>query len=207
MGIPQDLTYKVSSTATFIEELESKLNIAEENILVDELTTIGNRKGYVETINRERKSWSTSKLPLTIMLIDADKFKRINDNFGHSVGDQVLKCLGQTLKKQIRSTDYVARYGGEEFVIIMPASDLKESIQLAEKIKKVISSLKFELRTQKKALKITCSFGIATFTECCSNTTDVFIAADKALYQAKENGRNTIVALSEEKFIYLDKKK
>lgn len=201
-----DLTYKVSSTATFIEELEMKLNVAEENILVDELTTIGNRKGYVETINKERKSWSVSKLPLTLMLIDADKFKRINDEFGHSVGDQVLKCIGQTLKKQIRSTDYVARYGGEEFVIIMPATDIKESVQLAKKIQKVINSLKFELRTKKKALGITCSFGLATFTERCSNTTDIFIAADKALYQAKENGRNTIVVSSEDKFIYLDKK-
>jgi len=202
-----DLTYKVSTTATFVEKLEKKLNIAEENILVDELTTIGNRKGYVERINKERKSWSSSKLPLSIMLIDADKFKRINDTFGHSVGDQVLKCIGQTLKKYIRSTDYVARYGGEEFVVIMPASDLKASAQLAKKIKTTINSLKFELRTQKKALNITCSFGIATFTESCSNTTDVFIAADKALYQAKENGRNTIVVSSEEKFIYLDKKK
>ena len=141
------------------------------------------------------------------MLIDADKFKRINDNFGHSVGDQVLKCIGQTLKKQIRSTDYVARYGGEEFVIIMPATDLKESVLLAKKIKNVINSLKFELRTQNKVLTITCSFGIATFTERRSNTTDVFISADRALYKAKENGRNTIVVSSEDKFIYLDKKK
>lgn len=200
-----DLTYKVSTTANFVEELEKKLNTAEESILVDELTTIGNRKGYVETINKARKSWSTTKLPLTLMLIDADKFKRINDSFGHSVGDQVLKCIGQTLKKHIRSTDYVARYGGEEFVIVMPATGLKESVQLAKKIKKIINSLKFELRTQNKVLKITCSFGIATFTEQCSNTTDVFIAADKALYQAKENGRNTIVVSSEDKFIYLDK--
>jgi diguanylate cyclase (GGDEF)-like protein len=202
-----DLSYKVSTTANFVEELESKLNIAEESILVDELTTIGNRKGYVEAINKERKTWSTSKLPLTLMLVDADKFKRINDTFGHNVGDQVLKCIGQTLKKQIRSTDYVARYGGEEFVIIMPATDLKEAVLLAKKIKKVINSLKFELRTKDKVLSITCSFGLATFTERRSNTTDVFIAADKALYKAKENGRNTIVVSSEEKFIYLDKKK
>ena len=202
-----DLTYKISTSATFVEELETKLNIAEENILVDELTTIGNRKGYVDTINKARKYWYDSKLPLTLMLIDADKFKLINDNFGHSVGDQVLKCIGQTLKKQIRSTDYVARYGGEEFVIIMPATNLKESVQLAKKIKKVLNSLKFELRAQNKVLNITCSFGIATFTERCSNTTDVFIAADKALYQAKESGRNTIVVSSDNKFIYLDKKK
>jgi diguanylate cyclase (GGDEF)-like protein len=202
-----DLSYKVSTTANFVEKLEAKLNIAEESVLVDELTTIGNRKGYVDRINKERKSWSASKLPLTLMLIDADKFKNINDTFGHSVGDQVLKCIGQTLQKQIRSTDYVARYGGEEFVIVMPATDLKESVLLAKKIKKVINNLKFELRNQNKVLTITCSFGIATFTERRSNTTDVFISADKALYKAKENGRNAIVVSSEEKFIYLDKKK
>jgi diguanylate cyclase (GGDEF)-like protein len=201
-----DLTYKIGTTANFVEKLETKLNIAEENVLTDELTTIGNRKGYVETINKERKAWATSKLPLTLVLIDADKFKRINDAYGHNVGDQVLKCIGQTLKKHIRSTDYVARYGGEEFVIIMPAANLKESVQLAKKLQKVINNLKFELRTHKKVLKITCSFGIATFTESCSNTTDVFIAADKALYQAKDSGRNTIVVSSEDKFIYLDKK-
>jgi diguanylate cyclase (GGDEF)-like protein len=89
----------------------------------------------------------------------------------------------------------------------MPATDLKESVLLAKKIKKMINSLKFELRTQNKVLTITCSFGIANFTERRSNTTDVFIAADKALYKAKENGRNTIVVSSEDKFIYLDKKK
>lgn len=202
-----DLSYKVSTTATFIEELETKLNIVEESVLVDELTTIGNRKGYVEAINKERKSWSASKLPLSLMLIDADNFKRINDTYGHNVGDQVLKCIGQTLKKQIRSTDYVARYGGEEFVVIMPATDLKESVLLAKKLKKIINNLKFELRTKDKVLTITCSFGLATFTERRSNTTDVFIAADKALYKAKDNGRDTIVVSSEEKFIYLDKRK
>ena len=201
------LTFKVKNTADFVEKLEKKLDVAEETILVDELTTIGNRKGYVVTINKERKSWATSKLPLTLMLIDVDKFKRINDTFGHNIGDQVLKCLGQTLKKHIRSTDYVARYGGEEFIIILPATDLNKTAQLAKKIKEVVNSLKFELRKQNKVLKITCSFGIASFSEKVSNTTDVFIAADKALYKAKESGRNAIFVANEEHFIQVDKPK
>jgi len=203
----ETLTFKVKSTADFVEKLEKKLDVAEETVLVDELTTIGNRKGYVVTINKERKIWASTQSPLTIMLIDVDKFKRINDTFGHNVGDQVLKCLGQTLKKHIRATDYVARYGGEEFIVILPGTDLNKTARLAKKIKDVVNSLKFELRKQNKVLKITCSFGISTFTEQVSNTTEVFIAADKALYKAKENGRNCIFVSSEDKFIQADKVK
>jgi len=141
------------------------------------------------------------------MVIDVDKFKTVNDNFGHSVGDQVLRNLGQTLKKHIRSSDYVARYGGEEFVIILPSTDLNKTIKLAKKIKEVINNLKFELRKKSKTLKITCSFGIASFSEKASNTIDVFNAADQALYQAKKNGRDTIVACSDDQFTTVEQAK
>jgi len=201
------LSAKVQNTSNFVEKLEKKLDIAEESNLVDELTTIGNRKGYVQAINKERKVWATSKLPLTLMVIDVDKFKPINDDYGHNIGDQVLKCLGQTLQKHIRSTDYVARYGGEEFIIVLPATDINKTAVIAKKIKEIINGLKFEIRKQNKVLKITCSYGIATFTEQVCNTTDVFIAADKALYKAKESGRNAIFAYHEEQYIHVDKQK
>lgn len=202
-----ELNFKVNNTSSFVEKLEEKLELAEECNLIDELTTIGNRKGYVVNINKERKAWSATKLPLTIMLVDVDKFKNVNDNFGHSVGDQVLKCLGQTLKKHIRSTDYVARYGGEEFVIILPATEVKKAIQIAKKIKEIVNNLKFELRKKNKVLKITCSFGISAFSEQTSNTLDVFNAADKALYQAKNNGRNAIVVSAEGQYNFVDGQK
>jgi diguanylate cyclase (GGDEF)-like protein len=177
----------------------------EESNLIDELTTVGNRKGYVKTINEERDSWLITNHPLTLMIIDIDRFKSINDSFGHSIGDQVLKCLGQTLQSNIRSSDYVARYGGEEFVIVLPATDLKQTIQIAKKLRNAVNSLKFELRKNNRALKITCSFGISSFTKNRVNTVDVFNSADKALYQAKEKGRDTIVALYKDKFISVDK--
>ncbi|MEW6982292.1 diguanylate cyclase [Colwelliaceae bacterium 6471] len=199
-----NLTDKINNTSSFVEKLEKQLDVAEENILIDELTTIGNRKGYVLTINKERNVWTTTNQPLTLLLIDVDKFKAINDSFGHSIGDQVLKCLGQTLKNNIRSTDYVARYGGEEFVIILPTTDLTTTTELAKKIRKTINNLKFELRKKNKVLNITCSFGISTFTEQCSNTTDVFNAADRALYQAKKLGRDAIVVASPEGFVTID---
>jgi diguanylate cyclase len=201
----QDLTAKVNNASSFIEKLEKKLNTLEESNLVDELTTVGNRKGYVQAINKERDSWLITNHPLTLMVIDVDRFKSINDSFGHSIGDQVLKCLAQTLQSSICSSDYVARYGGEEFVIILPATDLKQTIQIAKKLRKVVNSLKFELRKNNKALKITCSFGISNFTKDRVNTVDVFNEADKALYQAKEKGRDTIVASYKGNFISVDK--
>jgi len=202
-----ELTFKVNNTSSFVEKLEEKLELAKESNLTDELTTIGNRKGYVVNINKERKAWSSTKLPLTMMLVDVDKFKNVNDTFGHSVGDQVLKCLGQTLKKHIRSTDYVARYGGEEFVVILPATEVKKAVQIAKKIKEIVNNLKFELRKKNKVLKITCSFGISAFSEQTSNTLDVFNAADQALYQAKHNGRNAIVVSAGGQYNFVDGKK
>ena len=197
----KELTFKIESTSNFVDKLEKKLNVAEETSLIDELTTVGNRKGYVLRINKERKDWQAAKQPLSLMVIDVDRFKNINDNFGHSIGDQVLKCLGQTLKKHVRSTDYVARYGGEEFVIILPATDIDKTVQIAQKIKDVVNALKFELRRKNKVLKISCSFGIAGFSPQNSNSTDVFNAADKALYQAKENGRDCIFINQDDKLI------
>ena len=201
-----ELNFKMNSTSNFVEKLEQKLEIAVETNLIDELTTIGNRKSYVLNINEERKIWATTNQPLTLMVLDIDKFKEVNDNFGHAVGDQVLKCLGQTLQNQMRSTDHVARYGGEEFVIILPATNLQTAFKIAQKIKIAINKLKFELRQKSKILKISCSFGIAAFTKEYGNTIDVFNHADQALYQAKNNGRDSIVISSNDEFHFLDKK-
>jgi len=201
----KSLNNKIENATNFIGKLENQLNAAEETNLIDELTTVGNRKGYVQAINNARNTWLTSQDPLSLVLIDVDRFKSINDNFGHSIGDQVLNSLGKTLKNNIRSSDYIARYGGEEFVVILPDTGLNKTIQITKKIRKIVNSLKFELRKKNKTLKITCSYGITPFTDKLSNTTDVFNAADEALYQAKENGRDAIVAFSEDKFIPIDK--
>lgn len=199
------LKSKVNSASCFIEKLERELNVSQENNLVDELTSVSNRKGYVRAINNERDSWLSSGQPLSLMIIDIDKFKNINDSYGHSIGDQVIKCIGQTLKKVIRSTDHVARYGGEEFVLILPATDLDKAIILAEKIRSVVNTLTFELRKKNQTMKVTCSFGLASFTKDMSNTVEVFNAADKALYQAKESGRDAIAYFSGTSFTLVDK--
>ncbi len=199
-----ELTLKINTVSSFVEDLENKLNIAEESSLVDDLTQIGNRKGYIDFINKERNGWLNTQNPLSLIVLDVDNFKSVNDKYGHSTGDQVLKSLAQTLKKQIRSTDYIARYGGEEFVIILPNTDLDKTIQLTQKIRQVVNNLKFELRKKNKVLKITCSYGLATFSKEKPNTVDVFNAADQALYQAKECGRDAIVVYSDEQYTIID---
>jgi len=200
----KDLSYQVSNASTFVEKLEKQLDVAEETSLVDDLTSVGNRKGYVLKVNQERKNWLSSKQALSLLVIDVDKFKSINDSFGHSIGDQVLKSLGHTLKKNIRSSDYVARYGGEEFVIILPATDINKAIKITKKLREVINALKFELRKKNKVLKLTCSYGISCFTKENTNTIDVFNQADKALYKAKNDGRDTIIISHENKLTTIE---
>jgi diguanylate cyclase (GGDEF)-like protein len=203
--IINNLNNEIGSATNFIDKLENQLNAAKETNLTDELTAIGNRKGYVQTINKERNAWLTSQNSLILILIDVDRFKGINDNFGHSIGDQVLKSLVQIIKNNVRSSDYIARYGGDEFIIILPETDLNKAIDITKKIRSVVNSLKFELRKKSKVLKITCSYGISNFTDKTHNTIDVFNNTDGALYQAKENGRNAIVVFSEDKFITVAK--
>lgn len=203
-AIIKELTFKINTVSSFVEDLESKLNVAEESSLIDDLTQIGNRKGYIERINKERNCWLNTQKPLSLVVLDVDNFKSVNDEYGHSTGDQVLKSLAQTLKKQIRSTDFIARYGGEEFVIILPNTDLEQAITLTQKIRQVVNNLKFELRKKNKVLKITCSYGLATFSNKKPNTIDVFNAADKALYQAKECGRDAIVVYSDDQYTIID---
>jgi diguanylate cyclase len=203
--IIHNLNNEIGSATNFIDKLENQLNAAKETNLTDELTAVGNRKGYVQTINKERNSWLTSQNSLILILIDVDRFKGINDNFGHSIGDQVLKSLVQIIKNNVRSSDYISRYGGDEFIIILPETDLNKAIDITKKIRNVVNSLKFELRKKSKVLKITCSYGISNFTDKTHNTIDVFNNTDGALYQAKENGRNAIVVFSEDKFITVAK--
>jgi diguanylate cyclase (GGDEF)-like protein len=200
----KDLTFKIDSVSSFVEDLENKLNVAEENNLIDDLTQIGNRRGYIEFINKQRDNWLTTKQPLSLLVIDVDHFKSVNDTYGHSTGDQVLKSLAQTLKKQLRSNDYIARYGGEEFVVVLPATTLEQTITLTKKIRTVVNSLKFELRKKSTVLRITCSYGIASFSKAMNNTLDVFNAADNALYQAKKSGRDAIAVKNDNKYTLID---
>lgn len=173
-----------------LEILHNKqIELKNSNILLrsraqtDPLTTLLNRRGLMESI--DTKSPFVHKI--SIIIIDIDKFKSINDTFGHSVGDSVLKELAQLVKKTLREGDVVARWGGEEFVVIIQTLDLVLVEQLAEKLRIAVESHRFTTVNH-----ITCSFGVSSPKNGSVDFDTLFEHADKALYQAKELGRNRV---------------
>ena len=155
----------------------------------DHLTAIYNRRKITELFDREITRYNRYKYPLSIILIDIDYFKKINDQFGHNQGDKTLQEIASLLKTESRESDYVGRWGGEEFLIICPETDLDGARTLAEKLRTTISEYPFTRIGHKTA-----SFGVAT----CSNDSsfeNMINHADEALYTAKSAGRDNVVQL------------
>jgi Amt family ammonium transporter len=148
----------------------------------DSLTGILNRRGLLEYIKNNLLEYKYS-----IVIIDIDKFKLVNDTYGHDVGDKVLKHLSQVVSKKIREKDVFARWGGEEFLLLINTSQLEIAENIAEKLRKDIQKEKFPV-----VGKITASFGVSNFKTEEQTFQEVFKNADNALYQAKENGRNKV---------------
>ena len=177
-----------------LADLESEAQLAKENIeqqrqklLRDTLTELPNREAYNQRVEEEFARWHRYQRDLSLVVCDIDFFKKVNDAYGHLVGDKVLKLVGRILKQQIRSTDFVARFGGEEFVLLMPETSVANAIIATQKIGKVIEESPFRFKEER--LGITLSFGITQFV--ANDTLELaFERADKALYQAKEAGRN-----------------
>ena len=158
--------------------------------MYDALTDILSRRALLEQVEVERQRTKRYKRDLSLLMIDIDLFKKVNDTYGHLAGDVVLKEVAQTLKKQTRRSDYVGRYGGEEFLIILPETILNKALILAEKLCKRIAEL--TITANDHVLKgITVSIGTAAYEN--DPSVDEFISrSDKWLYAAKKNGRNQV---------------
>ena len=168
------------------KEFEKKLKHLAE---IDSLTGIMNR-GTIESVLRreiERASRYDSKLAL--LMLDIDHFKKVNDTFGHDMGDFVLKHLTMICLDNIREVDFMGRWGGEEFVIIMPEVDAKGVLVVAEKLRKSIENQPVELQLDEK-IPFTVSIGGALFKKSNPHWESLYKEADTALYKAKEQGRN-----------------
>ncbi len=157
---------------------------------VDGLTGLLRRKTFLDFADRELMLASRSKMPNCALMIDADHFKAINDHHGHDVGDKVLKTLADTLKAGLRSTDILGRIGGEEFGVLLPATDLAGSLEVAERLRGLVAGL--EIRTPSAAVPITISIG-ATQGASGEDIASLLHRADSALLKAKRSGRNKIV--------------
>ncbi len=158
--------------------------------MYDALTDILSRRALLEQAEVERQRTKRYGRDLSLLMIDIDHFKKVNDTYGHLIGDVVLKEVAQTLKEQTRRSDFVGRYGGEEFLIILPETSLDKALVLAEKLRRRVSELTFPVDGQ--VLKdVTISIG-ATEYEDDPNIDEFINRSDKWLYAAKQNGRNQV---------------
>lgn len=151
----------------------------------DPLTGILNRRAFQKALTREISFARRHKLPLSFVIIDIDHFKRINDTYGHEVGDYVLKNFSKIIRKSIRYEDTFARFGGEEFILILPNTNIDSALEVCERIRQKIEKTKFKGIKE----KITASFGITELLQT-DKELDVLKRADEALYEAKRKGRN-----------------
>ncbi len=172
--------------------LQDSLQEEQRLAMVDALTGIANRAAYDERIVHEFTRWSQEGGPVSILAWDIDRFKDINDAYGHRAGDKVLRVIGQHLAQHVRGTDFVARYGGEEFVMILVGTGADQALVAANKIRTGIARIGFHFRN--RPVTVTASCGITTFHP--DDTPDViFDRADRALYRAKDAGRNCCVVM------------
>lgn len=202
IGMSTDITKQV--------ELEKHLEQANENLKIkikeitklqdslweqatqDPLTKLFNRRYFNEHIEKEIQRNIRSKQPIALLLIDADYFKKINDNFGHDIGDTVLIKLSKIMIGECRRTDIICRFGGEEFIILMPNTNQKTAFERAEKIRLRYQTEISDLLNTSTTLSV----GIAMWSLDYKNSEEFIKAADLAMYQAKENGRNQVVIYS-----------
>lgn len=159
----------------------------------DGLTHVHNRRAFDERLVEELRRHQRYRHPMTLLMLDIDHFKRINDTYGHLVGDHVLREVGRLLSETLRSTDFTARYGGEEFVIILPQTGEEQAHVLAERLRSLIADARFVHAGQ--TFSITVSIGTASLLPgALTKRKDLLEKADKALYQAKSMGRNQVCA-------------
>ncbi|MBL9140821.1 MAG: diguanylate cyclase [Phycisphaerae bacterium] len=184
---PQELIARIRVGEQMIG-LQSELaaRIRELDVLnnTDALTGIANRRALVAQLDIECERANRYGAPLAIAMLDLDRFKSLNDTYGHQYGDEVLKTLGTILSSTARATDLVARYGGEEFVIILANTDANDALAAAEKFRAAIESHDWLHQP------ITASFGVSSWGPGATTAADLMQRADKALYASKHGGRN-----------------
>jgi diguanylate cyclase (GGDEF)-like protein len=166
---------------------EKVVHFAQES-QTDALTGLMNRR----SIDSYMEIWTEQEVPFSILLLDVDHFKQVNDNYGHLMGDEILKFLARIMLNEVRPEDLCCRFGGEEFVILLPRVQAEVAYKIAERIR-----MRMEFAENPIGSRITLSIGIAGYPEDGNNPATLFEHVDQALYQAKQNGRNQIVAYKE----------
>lgn len=186
------LEEELAHSTKAMAELKRDLEFLRREAMTDGLTGLANRKYFDAELEKISKDANESHKPFTILMVDIDHFKSFNDNFGHQVGDQVLRLVAKTLKDGLKGRDFAARYGGEEFAILLPETGLAAGLAVGNSLRQAIATKDVINRTSGEVLgRITMSVGVAEYA-FEANPEDVVERADSALYTAKNNGRNQV---------------
>ncbi|GAA5136461.1 GGDEF domain-containing protein [Thalassotalea piscium] len=188
----RDVSEKENLIRSLQQQLEENKKL-EELTLIDPLTNIFNNRHYEDTMVKELSDCSRYQHDLSLIMLDIDHFKVINDEKGHIAGNEILIQLVQLISTLIRLNDTFARIGGEEFAIILPQSDLDTSVAIAERIVFEVENHTFILKTSEK-IKLTVSIGVTSFIDSSDTYSSLYERADNALYQSKNQGRNRVTA-------------
>lgn len=173
-------------------ELQGKLEKAESESLIDPLTTLNNRRAFDRKYANLYREYKRDRVPFSVFVVDIDFFKRFNDEFGHLVGDEVLRLVGALLQLSLKGQDFPSRYGGEEFFILLPGTSLKNALIVAEDIRKRICEKRFKLTSSGKPVgQLSVSIGVAEI-RSSDMPEELLNRADNALYLAKDSGRNCV---------------
>jgi diguanylate cyclase (GGDEF)-like protein len=173
-------------------ELKRALQDLHEQAITDSLTGLVNRRYLREYLPRELMRAKRKDVPLAVVMVDLDYFKRVNDTYGHEAGDLVLRELGALLRRQIRASDIACRFGGEEFALVLPEIPVEDALQRAEAIRAAVKGLDLHFAGQPIG-RLSASFGIAAFPQHAQDADSLLRFADEALYQAKGAGRDRVV--------------
>lgn len=176
----------------YTEHLRDNVQVSIEMAITDALTGLHNRRYMENHLETLAEQAHLRGKPLTLMMLDLDFFKSINDSYGHESGDDVLREFATRIRKSIRGIDLACRYGGEEFVVVMPEADAAIAAMVGERLRRAVAGEPFLVDRGAKRADVTISIGIATI-ECGESVADLLKRSDQALYRAKRDGRNRVV--------------
>ncbi|MDG1772293.1 MAG: GGDEF domain-containing protein [Oceanicoccus sp.] len=176
-----------------ISTLRQDVNRLGNDALTDSLTQIINRRGYDVALKNATEKATEEGSSCALVVLDIDDFKRINDTFGHQIGDKILKFIASTLGKNVRGNDILARYGGEEFAIILPDTNFEGAMRVAENLRKAVVARQLTTGSNGKVIgRITASFGVSCFRHG-EDLDDFFDRVDKLMYTAKQQGKDQVI--------------
>jgi diguanylate cyclase (GGDEF)-like protein/PAS domain S-box-containing protein len=187
MGHAQDMTERVKMEAALRKSQESALELEKQLSRTDALTRLGNRRAFHEVAEEERLRASRYSRVLSLIYLDLDNFKYVNDHYGHDKGDELLAMIGEILRKERRASDYAARLGGDEFALVLPETGQEGAEAVSDKIRDAVNQA-----MQRNGWPVTVSIGAASFTSLPDSCEEMIRRADRLMYESKKNGKNQV---------------